>query len=229
MAARVYNCKDEEVPVIGGYLVFSLKRDLADFVAFLPKVFTKEYVAGIERKIAAVNNLLNPQTETVELKDTTGRLYSLMDSLTEPVNKIAGYIKFTKGAIPVSVKDFGLTTLKQKLHSKDAEGALKSLRTVTANLKQYRFQLSEQGFDENIIARFADAIPAIEADNQRQFEIISKRKKIVENNVNLINDLYKVIIEVCNVGKTIYKGKDNMKVKEYTFSELKKNVRIVKN
>jgi hypothetical protein len=226
MATRIYNCKDEEMPVIGSFLLFLLKRDLADFVAFLPRIFTNEYIAGFEQKIADISNLLNPQMETVELKDTTNRLYSLMGSLIEPVDNIAVYLKFTKGAIPVSAKDFGLTSLKQKLRSKDAEGVLKNLRTVVANLELYRTQLREQGFDENIISRFIDAIPSIDTDNKRQFEIISKRKTIVENNVSLINDLYKIISEICNVGKAIYKGKNDMKVKDYTFSKLRKSVRI---
>jgi hypothetical protein len=165
----------------------------------------------------------------VELKNTTSRLYSVMDGLIEPADKMKGYIKFTKGAIPMSVKDFGLTTLKQKVHSKDSEGVLKTLHTVIANIKLFRPQLIEQGCDEKTIAQFSDALTAIETDNQRQYEIASKRKTIVENNINLINDLYKTIIEICDVGKTIYKGKDELKVKEYTFNELKKAVRIPKS
>jgi translation elongation factor EF-1beta len=229
MTARIYNCKSEEVPVIGRYVSFSLKRDLADFAAYLPKLFTEEYVAGFEQKIDDVNNLLNPQSETVELKNTTNRLYSFMDSLVDPVDKVKGYIKFTKGAIPVSVKDFGLTALKRKVHSKDAEGVLKNLRTVIANIELYRSQLIEQGCDEKTIAQFSNALTEIEADNQRQFEIVSKRKTIVKNNVNLINDLYKTIMEICDVGKAIYKGKNELKVKDYTFTELRKSVRIVKS
>jgi hypothetical protein len=114
MSARTYNCKDEEIPVIGNYLLFSLKGDLTDFSAYLPKIFTDGYTVNLERKIAVVNSLLNPQSVTVELKDTASRLYSLMYSLIEAVNKVADYIRFAKGAIPVSVKDSGLTVLKVK-------------------------------------------------------------------------------------------------------------------
>jgi hypothetical protein len=226
MTERMYNCKNEEIPVIGGYVLFGLKRDFNDFSLFLPKVFTPDYINGFEGKIVEVNSLLNPNDETVELKDTTGKLYSALDSLIEPVDKIIGYVKFTKGAIPISVKDFGLTTLKQKVRSRDAEGALKNIRTVVANLEKYRNELVEQGFDENLIATFNNNLTIIETKNQRQFEIINNRKNIAEKNVKLINDLYKIIIEVCNVGKSLYKGKDDIKVKDYTFSELKKKVRV---
>jgi hypothetical protein len=65
-------------------------------------------------------------------------------------------------------------------------------------------------------------LPIIENENQRQFEIVNKRKNIVAKNVEQINDFYKIIIKVCNVGKAIYKS-DALKVKDYTFNELIKN------
>jgi hypothetical protein len=206
--------------------MFLLEKDFNDFSGFLPTVFTYEYVAGVRQKIDEVNNLLNPNSETIVLKDTTNRMYLAMDGLIEPAGKVTAYIKYTKGAVPVSVKDFGLTALKQKIYARDAEGVLKNLRTVIANLEKFRPQLSELGLDDDTFAVFNNALTNIETDNQRQFEIVNKRKTIVENNVTMINDLYKTIIDVCNIGKAIYKGKNDSKVKDYTFKELKKKVRV---
>jgi hypothetical protein len=228
MAERIYQGKGEEIPVIGNYLLFNLKNDFPEFNAYLPKVFTEDFIVNLEKQVVDVNNLFNPQIETVELKNVTAKLYSTMDGLKEPIDKVSGYLKFTKGAIPISAKDFGLTPLKQKTHAKDAEGVLKYLRIVIDNLQRYQGQLIEQGLTNDIIESFTLALTPIETENQKQFEIITKRKKIVDNNVNLINNLYKTIIEICNVGKTIYKGKNDLKVKDYTFNELKKKVRTVK-
>lgn len=37
---RAFNCKDEELPTIGGYVIFSANRDQADFLAQVqPGVF----------------------------------------------------------------------------------------------------------------------------------------------------------------------------------------------
>jgi hypothetical protein len=225
MIARSYNCKDEEIPVIGGYLLFVVRRDMPELVAYLPGLFTNEYVAGMEKKITDVSNLLNPKNETVELKTVTTSLYGWMDGLVEPLNKVKVYLDFAKGAIPVSVKDFGITALKRSIHSKDSEGVIKNLRSVSENLERYRAQLMERGFDGNIVVHFENSLRAIEAENQRQFEIVSNRKAIVESNVGLINDLYANIIEICNIGKMMYKGKNELKVKEYTFNQLRKSVR----
>ncbi len=46
---RTFNCKDEELPVIGNYVAFSVNRDIADFTAFSP-VFTPEYVTDFRVK-----------------------------------------------------------------------------------------------------------------------------------------------------------------------------------
>jgi hypothetical protein len=227
MKLRVYNFKDEELIIIAGFILFALKRDFADFVTFLPKLFNSEYIPKLESKIIVVNNLINPQAETVELKNTTARLYAAMDGLLEPADRVIGYIKFTKGAVPISAKDFGLTALKQKIRIKDAEGVLKNLRTIDANLQKYREPLTEQGLTDDVIAKFTAAVEPIETDNQRQFEIVDNRKRIAHENVNLLNDLYNNIVEVCNVGKNLYKGKDSLKVQDYTFTALRKKVRIV--
>jgi hypothetical protein len=225
MSVRTYNCKNEEVPVIGRYLLYIFKRDFADFAAYIPVIFTNEYIIDFEQKINDVNNLVNPQAETVELKNTTTHMYSVMDSLIGPADIVSLYIKFSKGAIPISARDFGLTPLKHKIRSRDAEGVLKNLRIVVDNLEKYGAQLAEQKLDENIIRRFTDALPAIETDNQHQFEIVSKRKTIVENNINIINNLYGIIVEICKIGKMMYKGENDLKVRDYTFAELRKNVR----
>jgi hypothetical protein len=228
MKERTYPCKSEEIPVIGNYLLSNFKNDFPEFKGYLPKIFTDEYIPEFERKIVTVNNLFNPQTETVALKSATNQLYTTMDSLIEPANKVSGYLAFTKGAIPISAKDFGLTPLKQKIHSRDAEGVLKYLRMVIDNLQRYHGQLIEQGLTDDIIEQFNSALIPIETENQKQFEIVNNRKKIVDNNVHLINDLYQTIMEICNVGKVLYKGKDELKTKSYTFNELKKKVRTEK-
>jgi hypothetical protein len=54
---KIYNCKNEELPVIAEYLLFSLKRDLSDFMAFSPK-FNNAHVTTFDGKIKTANNLI---------------------------------------------------------------------------------------------------------------------------------------------------------------------------
>ena len=222
---KTYNCKNEELPVIAGYLHSSLKRDLADFTAFSPK-FDGTYVATFEGKIVAVTEVLNPRTETVELKAVTERLYKRMDSLLDPIARVEKYVKIAGSEIPVSIKDFGFSQLRLKIKTKDAEGMLAVLKTVNNYLDTYKSALMAQGLSDELIAVFSSSSAAVHNDNQLQYEIVTNRKKLVDSNAHLLNELYGYISEICDTGKVVYRG-NAVAMKEYTFTELKKRVRIV--
>ena len=220
-----YKCKQEELPVIAGYLNFSLKRDLADFTAFSPK-FNPAYLVAFEDKIKTATELLNPKVETTELKIITARLYSCIDSLIGSVNNLSTYIKMAGAGVPISAADFGLTLLRKKIQLKDAEGVLQGLRLVRTNIDHYKDVLMIQGLSEAAIAELDAAMTSIAADNQAQYEIKESRKELVQGNINFLDGLYADVIELCEVGKNLYRGKNPQKLAEYTFSDLLKNVRI---
>ena len=222
---RTYNCKHEELPVIAGYILFSLKRDLADFMAFSPK-FNEAYLTLFEGKFKTATELLNPKVETAELKLITARLYATVNGLSRAVNNLSTYIKMAGADIPLSAADFGLGLLRKNIHRTDVEGVLQGLRLVKAHIRQYKDALINQGFSETSIAELDTAIASIAADNQAQYEIRENRKALAQNNLKILNELYADITELCAVGKNLYRGKDAQKLAEYTFSNLLKNVRI---
>ncbi|MDR2562801.1 MAG: hypothetical protein LBC98_02530 [Prevotellaceae bacterium] len=222
---KTYNCKNEELPVIGGYLSFSLKRDLADFTAFSPK-FNNAYLTTFDGKIKAAMDLLNPKAETAELKIITARLYSSVDGLSRAANNLSTYIKMAGANVPLSAADFGIMLLRKKIRSKDVEGVLQGLHLVNTNILKYKDALMTQGLTEAFITELNTAMTSIAADNQAQYEIKENRKALVQSNIAVFKDLYTDITELCEVGKNLYRGKDAQKLSEYTFSNLLKNVRI---
>jgi hypothetical protein len=224
--SRTYNCKDEELPVICTYASTSLKRDLVYFTAYSPKI-NAAYVDRFDRKIADVDALVNPLTEIAERKVVTARLYATMDGLIDPLNRLEGYLKLAKETVPISITDFGIKTLRTKINSKDAEGALQYLRLVEANIGKYRIQLMEQGLNDALIGQFTAASASIAADNELQYVLLSQRKELVQNNLAQFNDLYSQLSEFCDIGKILYKQTDREKTQEYTISYLIKKVRNV--
>ena len=224
MSAREYSCKDEELPVICKFAAYSLNRDLADFTAYSPK-FKPAYLTGFESNIATALDVIEPQSETMEQKAITSRIYSTLDGLIDPINRLTGYLKLADGSLGLSPHDFGVKHLRKSINAKDAEGAMNGLHTVNGNITKYKEALMAQGLTEDLIARFANAASAIASDKQKQFELISNRKNIVQNNLTLFNNLYAQLGEIHAVGKILYKSTNTAKLKEYTFSELKKRVR----
>ncbi|MDR1581768.1 MAG: hypothetical protein LBS55_00670 [Prevotellaceae bacterium] len=221
---RNYNCKDEELPTICRNALFCLKRDLADFAAFSP-VFSEDYVNTFTDKINRIDELVLPKTETDELKKITKRLYLTMDNLLEPIAKIRGYLFLAKDTVGTSAKDFGLSVLNRKIANRDSEGVRQNLLIVNSFLEKYREQLVAVGFSDAIIEQFNVAVSSITDDNQLQFNIVSKRKIIVQDNISALNDLYAQLMNILNIGKSLYKNTNPLKSKEYTYNSLKKSVR----
>ena len=82
---RSFGCKNEELPVVCGFGATSLARDLGDFTAYSP-LFDATYLAAFKTKIDAVAELVQPRSETVELKVITERIYQTLDGLIAPMN-----------------------------------------------------------------------------------------------------------------------------------------------
>lgn len=220
---RTYNCKDEELIPICNYVAFNLRRDLAEFKTFSAK-FDSSYAKDYEAKIAEANEILNAKSVTTDLKDTTEKLYAAIAKALDLANRTEAFVRLTNKAIPAT--DFGLSVLRKKARSRDAEGTVQAMKITLAAINKHHKALTAQGMSEAYIQDFESTMNSIAADNQRQYEIISIRKGLVEKNLLLFNDLYFQMSNICKIGKILFKG-NAIKVQEYTFTELKKKVRIV--
>jgi hypothetical protein len=223
---RNYNCKDEELPIICGFVALSLKRDLVDFSMYSP-LFNDAYVATYEAKITVVEELVQPKSETTEIKLITERIYGTLDGLITPINYVTGYLDLVEDAVPISATDFGLTGLRKSTKSRDVENALKLLRTVMGNIDKYKVELTAKGLTEAMISKFAEAKISLANDKQEKYKLVSNRTAIVQNNLNLLNELNDQLTEICKIGKILYKQTDASKLKDYTFAQLLKQVRRV--
>ncbi len=223
---RNYNCKDEELVVICDYILTNLQRDLPDFTAF-SKQFNAEYLTDYKAKIQAMRQVIFPQNKTNELKIVTARLYENMDRLSNLIDRLEGYIKLSKDAIPISSADFGTVDLKKKIRSRDAEGVLKCLQQVNSNIEKYNEILIQQDLSADAIKEFTTIFEKIDGDNQKQYEIISNRRILTAENINTFNTIHAQIMEICEIGKILYRKSQKEKLPDYTFSYLKKKVRII--
>ena len=115
----------------------------------------------------------------------------------------------------------------KSIAARDAEAAIDCLHTVNANITKYKSQLTAMGLNEAMIADFADASKAIADDNQLQYTLLKTRKDIVQKNIGMLNSLYAQLTEILRVGKILYSDCNTVKAKQYTFAELKRNVRSV--
>lgn len=221
---RDYNCKDDELPRICKATVANARRDQQDFEAYSPK-FTMTYLDGFGVRIEDVNRIIEPRAETAQLAALTQQLYETMDTLGGPLNRLAGYLKMGNGNLKITAAQYGINDLRKAIKRRDVESVIKMLYLVNVNNTRYAEVLKGHGLTDSLMKVFTEASIALDKDKQQSIEIRSSRKAIVQNNVGLFNELNDQLTELLYVGKILYKGVDEAKKRDYTFTELKKLVR----
>lgn len=225
---REFNCKNEELPVICRLAATSLKRDQATYEEYSPK-FNSTYTTDFEAKTFAVEELLSPKTETVQLKIINDRLHLTTLNLSELTNRLSGYVDMAYPSIKMSQADFDIINLRKGINAFDTEKVVKNLKNVITNANNNKEALEAQGLKETLITELTSASETIMADKVKKYEILNNRKTIVENNMVLLNDLNSNLVEILKIGKILFKNSAPLKLSEYTFSELKKQVHRTRN
>jgi len=173
--SRNFNCKDEELLVVAGFIASGFRRDLADFSAFSAK-FDASYAERFEAQIAEAFNLVEPQSETLAKSIITERYSSTILGLTDPVNRISGYLKLAKNQLKVSATTFGLTALRKSVWTNDVEGVIANLHVVLSNVEAHKAILADKGLADSLIDMLKNAANSLMEDKQEHFKITSNRK-----------------------------------------------------
>jgi hypothetical protein len=221
---RSFDCKNEELPVVCRFGALSLARDLNDFTTY-SSMFDAAYLAAFQSKIEAVQELVLPRSETVELKVLTDRIYLTLDGLVTLTNRLEGYLKLAGKQVPISSADFGLVQLRTSAHKRDVENVLQQLSVVDGNIRKYQSALKAKGLTDGLTGKLSETAKQLTADKERKYTLVSTRAAIVQSNTEELNDLKVQLTEICRIGKVLYKGSDQAKLKDYTFAHLMKQVR----
>lgn len=105
------------------------------------------------------------------------------------------------------------------------EGALANLKALRQVVNSNRELLNNKAMKTNFPELLETKFEEITVKSNLQTKIMQDRQLLTDANVNSYNKLYNdYIMDVCAIGKVIYKG--NPKVKEYTLTDLLKKLRV---
>jgi hypothetical protein len=107
------------------------------------------------------------------------------------------------------------------------ESVLPLLLTIDSNITKYYDQLTAKGLTEPLKTKFLDARTALADDKNKRYTLVSSRAALVQNNMGMLNALHAQMVEICDIGKILFKQTDKAKLKDYTFAQLMKQVRRV--
>lgn len=221
---RSFKCRNEELVPIAKFTSFSLKRDLNEISQVYNNV-NPDYIAATNALIANVENLLEPQVEMLAMKQVTKELNESMNDLLTQINFLATYLKMSHKALKISVTDFGLTNLRKAIYKSDAEAVVENLKIVLIHTKQNSNVLQANGMSSNFVEKLEALNTKIAADRQKQFELLRNRMLIVQDNTQMLNQLYSRILEIHLIGKSIFAKTNAVKLDDYTFKKLLSKVR----
>lgn len=222
--SRLYSCKNEELIPVAKFTLYSLRRDIAEFGAF-SSMFNEDYVTETEAKITACENLLEPQAETLARRMITQATAQKLDEMSVLLARLEGYLKLLKKEPDMNAVAFGISAIRKSTHRNDYEGIMKGLKVLMANVLNHQARLETKGMPTDTPAKLQTMYDLVAENRQKEFEILSNRKAIVQNNMQMLNELYLRLAEIYNIGKVLYKTTDPVKYSEYTFSSLLKKVR----
>lgn len=221
---RIFSCKNEEVPVIAGFSALSLERDLADFTTYSP-IFDAAYLTDYKTKIEAVQELVQPYSETVEGKIITARIELTSQEVITLANHLEGYVNLAAKNIAVKPADFGFAQLRNAVRSRDLEAVLNLIKPVKNNVEKYKTELGAVGMTPAFAIKFTQADASLADDKKKYYTMVSNRAALVQSNMAQLNDLYNQMSQICDIGKILYKQSDKAKLNDYTVSFLLKQVR----
>ena len=219
-----FKCRNEELVPIAKFTSFALKRDLNEISPVYNNV-NPDYIAATDALIAQVENLLAPEAETLAKKQITKALVDSMNELSTQINFLATYLKMSHKELKITATDFGITKLRKALNNSDYEAVVDSLNIVLTHSKLYSTVLQANGMSSNFITSLEALATKINTDRQKQFVLLSNRMNIVQENTQLLNQLFDRIVEINHIGKSIYAKTNAVKLGDYTFKKLYAKVR----
>ena len=147
---KMFHYKIEDLPVIGEFILSSLRRDIEDFNNFSP-MFTSDFLKTIEVKINSCKEFISSSGITKELKKVTQDLYYKSNILRLNINKLEGYFKLGTNDLDVLIEDVGFKTVRNNITRHNTEGVLLNMQMIITVTKRNQSVLTAKGLKPKII------------------------------------------------------------------------------
>lgn len=223
-----FKCRHEELPFLGRIVHSLFNRDKSDFTTFSPD-YVDVFGTTFETQNNVVMELVTSKKITAEIKKLTQKLGAHFKHGRNLLNKLERYARkaLKSGlALTISPDDFGFKEARKDINKKNDEGVIKYLKLIQSNFNVNLQILETKGYTVAIQTEFDTLIKELSDDSVAQTMKKKEREVYIKNNIDEFNKLWDIIDDVLKSGKAIYKEKDPSKVKDYTYAQLIKTVRL---
>jgi hypothetical protein len=213
------NVKNEEVTVLGDFVLTSYTRDFNVIKSKFIKL-DEGFKDGFIVKLASVKELESSLVLTEAQKGVTASLYAEAGLLNGELNFLSSH--FADADLNSGI----VTAVKNDLFSGNIEGAILKLEGLKQFVATHEVALVAQGMVAGYSSVIGEYKVSLTAKNNSQNEIINNRKQLTGANSADYEVLLKIIRQITNKGKLVFKG--TVYQDEYTVSKILQRMRAAK-
>jgi Fe-S cluster assembly ATPase SufC len=118
----------------------------------------------------------------------------------------------------------GFKEVRLKINKGDVEGAISFGRELVKNLERNHLALQSVGMPLQMPAELATLVQEIFDLNADQNSKMSDRGETSDGNMAVYNEFWEIISTILVTAKALYRGVDEVKLKNYTMTQLIKRV-----
>ena len=227
MESKKFNCKMEDLPVIAGFAIQSLETDKADFIDYSP-VYDGDFIPDAKTKQKECSELVKQEDVLKRQKKVTQEINISLKSLRNDINKTEGYLLLGANQLDISVADFGLADIRLNISKNNVEGVCSDIQSLVVKLKRNEAILTAKGMKTALLDDLTAKGEKLDKLNLNQNDFKNKRSRTASDNIKIFNELWDILNMILDGGRSLYRTTDKVKYKEYTLSQLKKRVNLVK-
>ncbi len=221
---KLFQCRIEELPVIGGFVYNSLVRDVADFAPYLS--YNTPFPANYLAKLNQVSAAVTPVIFINQMKVVTLRLLTNSYGLRLMINSAEIYFNSAGSGLNVLVKDMGQSPVRKEISRDDTEALLLALRNLNQNIFNNSAVLIAKGFTLVMQNALVAAALAIKTDNDLQNSLMGTRSAATAGNMTLYNFFWTTFLSPTRTtGALIYKITNKAKYKDYVIAQMMARMR----
>lgn len=214
----------DELPVAARFLRHSFVNDFTDFNVFSSR-FNAQYLNDFDSLTEKISSITYPEELTKELKGVTDQLYEDVQKLRQPITRLYSYLTICNGSTKPSKNDFGVTEVRREIRSGNVEHLLQRTDLLINNIEKNFKVLDVNGFTEEKYKELLVLIKGIEKANEQQNVLIEKREELVVENNHLFKELWRVMQQIAQTGKALYRYDRPDKANNYVFAHIKRQLR----
>ncbi|MDO7846500.1 hypothetical protein Q5H92_09040 [Hymenobacter sp. M29] len=219
-----FNFRISELLPLARLFRASYVRDHAAFADLLPEDYKPKFLAEYDAAVQNVEKATRSSVAVAERQIITARIAAQLESLPQLLNRLEARLRRAEN-LTVSAKKFGIEPVRRDRNNDEHEGLTESLRTLLQNIDANEAALLAKGQTRSEIDFMQGIYDDLVADNTAQGSSLSDQRLLMAANVQLFRALYKPMKQLMDDGKSLYKGSDKTKLKDYTLRNVRQQVR----